>query len=67
MKIQLFVEYSNKHLLLWTPNLKTNRMERIDLRHRLLLDVFLSSGNIFSHCGNPKRIGKIFPNLFQNY
>lgn len=63
MKIQLFVEYSNKHLSLWTPNLKTNRMKRTDLCHRLLLDVFPSE-RMFSHCGDKKRISKIFPELF---
>lgn len=64
MKIELFVEYSNEHLSVWTPNLKTKKLDRTDLCHRLLLDLFPSK-RCFSHCGNQTRICKIFPELFK--
>lgn len=62
MKIQLFVEYTGRTLSIWTPNLKSEKLERPELRHRLYYDLY-SDKNSYTHCGNKKRVSKIFPNV----
>jgi len=63
MKISLWVIYRNDNLEMWTPNHKTKIVTNDDFRRRLLIDVYLKTYRIYSHCGNYKRIVRAFPAL----
>lgn len=65
MKIQLYFEYTQRCISIWTPNMKSGKLKHEELRHRLFVDFYIKSNNIYNHCGNTNRLTKIYPELNQ--
>jgi hypothetical protein len=45
--------------------MKSDKLKHEELRHRLFVDFYIKSNNIYNHCGNTKRLPKIYPELKQ--